>query len=196
MALVRYQGRLIDESQLPPGAKADGAGGYDDRSGAAASTPGYTMPNNLKLASPEASPADALSAAPFLAYSAPGIGDRSMSLANTYKGDAEQGMADENQRFADLYRKGLGEERGSWLNQENLDMFSSAATGIGGLAKAWSALKTVGLTKDAYANQNKQWQADYDAQKTTTNNRIKDQNAFKKAQGRTDYGNLVGMNVA
>jgi len=75
-------------------------------------------------------------------------------------------------------------------------MFSSAATGIGGLAKAWSALKTVGLTKDAYANQNKQWQADYDAQKTTTNNRIKDQNAFKKAQGRTDYGNLVGMNVA
>lgn len=193
MALVRYQGRLIDSDDLPPGAQPDNIG--SERQGAAPLTPGYTMPN-LRLASPEASPADALSAAPFLAYSAPGIGDRSMSLANTYRGDAEQGMADENQRFADLYRKGLGEERGSWLNQENLAMFSSAATGIGGLAKAWSALKTVGLTKDAYANQNKQWQADYDAQKTTTNNRIKDQNAFKKAQGRTDYGNLVGMNVA
>ena len=193
MALVRYQGRLIDSDDLPPGAQPDNIG--SERQGAAPLTPGYTMPN-LRLASPEASPADALSAAPFLAYSAPGIGDRSMSLANTYRGDAEQGMADENQRFADLYRKGLGEEKGSWLNKDNLAMFSSAATGIGGLAKAWSALKTVGLTKDAYANQNKQWQADYDAQKTTTNNRIKDQNAFKKAQGRTDYGNLVGMNVA
>jgi len=195
MALVRYKGQLIDESQLPDGAKADGEGGYDDRSGFVPSTPGYIRPN-LNLASPETSPADALSAAPFLPYSVPGIGDRSMSLANTYKGDAEQGMADENQRFADLYRKGLDEDKASWLNKDNLSMFSSAATGIGGLAKAWSALKTVGLTKDAYANQNRQWQADYDAQKTTTNNRIKDQNAFKKAQGRTDYGNLVGMTTA
>jgi hypothetical protein len=79
-----------------------------------------------------------------------------------------------------------------WLNSGNMEGFGSAMKGIGSLASGWAALKNLKLTRQSLDNQQNQWQSDYDAQRLTTNNQIANQNAWKKAQGRTDYGSYVG----
>ena len=79
-----------------------------------------------------------------------------------------------------------------WFNAPNIEAFGSAITGLGSLASGWAALKNIGIQKDSLANQNQQWQTNYESQRTATNNQISNQNAFKKAQGRTDYGSYVG----
>ena len=40
--------------------------------------------------------------------------------------------------------------------------------------------------------QQNQWQANYDNQVTATNNQINNVNAWKKAQGRTDFEQNIG----
>ena len=79
-----------------------------------------------------------------------------------------------------------------YFTADNINAFGSAITGLGSLASGWAALKNIGIQKDALANQNQQWQTNYESQRTATNNQISNQNAFKKAQGRTDYGSYVG----
>ena len=78
------------------------------------------------------------------------------------------------------------------ITAPGMNAFGSAITGLGSLASGWAALKNIGIQKDALANQNRQYTQNYEAQRTTTNNQIANQNAFKKAQGRTDYGSYVG----
>lgn len=78
------------------------------------------------------------------------------------------------------------------ITAPGIEAFGSAITGLGSLASGWAALKNIGIQKDALADSNRQYTQNYEAQRTTTNNQIANQNAFKKAQGRTDYGSYVG----
>ena len=64
--------------------------------------------------------------------------------------------------------------------------------GLGGLAQGWASLKNARLARDAYDTQKDQWQQNYESQRTAVNNQIANQNAWKQAQGRTDYGSYVG----
>ena len=79
-----------------------------------------------------------------------------------------------------------------WFNQENMSAFASGAAGLGSLASGWAALKNLKLSRQALENQQNQWQTDYESQRLTTNNAIANQNAWKQAQGRTDFGAYVG----
>ena len=74
-----------------------------------------------------------------------------------------------------------------WVTNENLAGFSSLMKGFGSAAKGWAALKTLGMTRDAYAAVDARFRENMDAMKTTTNNQINQTNAWLKAQGRTDF---------
>jgi len=79
-----------------------------------------------------------------------------------------------------------------YLNKDFLGGMGSAMEGLGSLAQGWAALKNLKLSRQAMENQQNQWQTNFDAQALATNNAIANQNAWKKAQGRTDYGAYVG----
>ena len=81
---------------------------------------------------------------------------------------------------------------GKYLNKDFLGGMGSAMEGLGSLASGWAALKNLKLSRQAMENQQNQWQTNFDAQALATNNAIANQNAWKKAQGRTDYGAYVG----
>jgi len=83
------------------------------------------------------------------------------------------------------------EDKG-WFNKDNMSAFASGAAGLGSLASGWAALKNLKLSRQALENQQNQWQTDYESQRLTTNNAIANQNAWKQAQGRTDFGAYVG----
>ena len=68
----------------------------------------------------------------------------------------------------------------------------SVLTGVGSLAQAWTAMKGLDLARESATNQQMQWNKNYDAQRTATNNAIADQNAWKVASGRSDLGSYVG----
>jgi hypothetical protein len=64
--------------------------------------------------------------------------------------------------------------------------------GVGSLAQAWTAMKGLDFAKEAAATQEAQWNKNYEAQRTATNNAIANQNAWKLASGRTDTSAYVG----
>ena len=73
-----------------------------------------------------------------------------------------------------------------------MNAFGAAAGGLGSLAKGWAAIKNLKLSRQAMDTQNRQWQANYDNQVTATNNQINNVNAWKTAQGRTDFEKNIG----
>ena len=73
-----------------------------------------------------------------------------------------------------------------------MNAFGSAVSGLGSLASGWAAMKNLKLTRQAMDTQQDQWNKNYGSQVITTNNQIDNQNAWKKAQGRTDFGKRVG----
>ena len=79
-----------------------------------------------------------------------------------------------------------------YLNKDFLGGAGSVLQGFGSLASGWAAMKNLKLTKEAMDTQQNQWNTNYEAQRTATNNQIGNQNAWKQAQGRTDYGSYVG----
>jgi hypothetical protein len=81
---------------------------------------------------------------------------------------------------------------GKYMNKDFLGGLGSAMEGLGSLASGWAALKNLKLTRQAMENQQNQWQTNYEAQRLATNNAIANQNAWKQAQGRTDFGSYVG----
>jgi hypothetical protein len=64
--------------------------------------------------------------------------------------------------------------------------------GVGSLSQAWTAMKGLDFAKQAAATQEAQWNKNYEAQRTATNNAIANQNAWKLASGRSDTGAYVG----
>ena len=80
-----------------------------------------------------------------------------------------------------------------WANPgDALKGVGSVLTGVGSLAQAWTAMKGLDLARESAANQQMQWNKNYDAQRTATNNAIANQNAWKAASGRSDLGSYVG----
>ena len=79
----------------------------------------------------------------------------------------------------------------NWMNNGTLSSVGSALQGAGALAGAWAGLKQVKLAREMMGNQVDQWNKNYESQAVTINNRLNDQNAWKKAQGRTDMASLV-----
>ena len=96
----------------------------------------------------------------------------------TYKGDASKYTPPET--------------KNKWFTADNMNAFGAAAGGLGSLASGWAALKNLKLSRQALDMQQNQWQSNYDNQVTTTNNQINNVNAWKKAQGRTDFGQSIG----
>ncbi len=87
-------------------------------------------------------------------------------------------------------------ESGNWMDifggSSGMTGIGDLFGGIGGLAQGWGALKDAKLAREAFAQQQKQWEMNYESQRLVTNNAIANQNAWKQAQGRTDYGSYVG----
>lgn len=90
------------------------------------------------------------------------------------------------------------DDSGSWFNKDTLGAISGGLGALGSLAQGWAALKGIGVAeddlkfkKDAFEKNFGMQQAAYNSQVLQANNRIGDQNAWKRAQGRTDLANLV-----
>ena len=79
-----------------------------------------------------------------------------------------------------------------FLNKDTLGGAGAFLEGAGRLASGWAALKNLKLTREAMENQQNQWNTNYEAQRLATNNAISNQNAWKQAQGRTDFSSYVG----
>ena len=88
--------------------------------------------------------------------------------------------------------QGSSDTGNKYLNKDFLGGVGSAMEGLGSLAQGWAAMKNLKLTRQAMENQQNQWTTNYEAQRLATNNAIANQNAWKQAQGRTDYGSYVG----
>ena len=81
---------------------------------------------------------------------------------------------------------------GKYFTAPNMEAFGSAMEGLGSLASGWAALKNIGIQEKQLGIVNDQWKQNYESQRTAVNNQIANQNAWKQAQGRTDYGSYVG----
>lgn len=79
----------------------------------------------------------------------------------------------------------------SMFNAGNFQALSSVLGGVGSLAQGWGALKTASLAKQQMNENKRQYEQNYAAQKTLTNNALENQNAWKLAQGRNDLAKLV-----
>ena len=88
--------------------------------------------------------------------------------------------------------KGDATGLGKYMNQDFLSGAGSFLEGAGRLAQGWAAIKNLKLTRQAMENQQNQWSTNYEAQRLATNNAIANQNAWKQAQGRTDFERNIG----
>ena len=109
------------------------------------------------------------------------------NTSSNWTGDQSQSFMDmQNDAYTNsLNNTGLG------FNTGTLEGTGAVLGGIGSLASAWAGLQGVKLGEKSLDQQNKQYGVSHEAQRTTTNNRIADQNAWKVAQGRTDLGAKV-----
>jgi len=87
---------------------------------------------------------------------------------------------------------GLGKGTDKLFTAGGMEGLGSVLEGAGNLARGWAAMKNLKLTRQAMENQQNQWQTNFDAQALAANNAISNQNAWKQAQGRTDFGSYVG----
>ena len=212
MAKVRYQGNLMEEEdflRLYPGARPDGGGGASSmgswknlhsKMGDLATTQ-PSMMDQYRMAAGIGKYDDIHSSSYRLPFTPPAgpqgttYDARGWTLAGgANRGNAAQGIADENKRYADLWRSGADNPNAKegWFNQDNMSAFASGAKGLGSLAAGWAAMKNLKLSRQAMEQQQNQWQANYDNQVTATNNQINNVNAWKKAQGRTDFERNIG----
>ena len=185
MAIVRYRGKLIDEKDLPIGARPDAGGGassygdmtsaYEGMGGDWSSLANTNIPTNYGA---QGSIIDQYRNEEFPAFPAMDT-SRFDRYGKTFQGDAS--------KYTPPDDAGKG-----WFNSENMAAFGHATKGLGALAQGWAAMKNLKLTRQAMENQQNQWQTNYEAQRLATNNQIANQNAWKQAQGRTDFGSYVG----
>jgi hypothetical protein len=116
--------------------------------------------------------------------------------SSTAAGDAEGGFSQEDSDFANGWGNGNSgggtEKETDWFSGDKMKGYGAIMGGVGSLGSAWASLKNVGVAKQALAEQVAQWDRNYAAQRTTANNQIANQNAWKTAQGRSDMGTMVG----
>jgi hypothetical protein len=92
-----------------------------------------------------------------------------------------------NQQYSNL----INNKSSNWMNNGTLQGVGSVLQGVGSLAGAWAGMKGVKLGEKELAAMTEQWNKNYESQAITVNNRLRDQNAWKGAQGRTDMASLV-----
>ena len=96
------------------------------------------------------------------------------------------------QSWIDKANKNYGSgSTGLGWNTGTLQGVGSVLKGVGSLAGAWAGMKGVKLGEKELAALTEQWNKNYESQAITVNNRLRDQNAWKGAQGRTDMATLV-----
>lgn len=100
---------------------------------------------------------------------------------STGTGSTGSGEFGDNDLIADKFGPNFGTAK----------FLGNAIGGLGNLAQGFLALKQLGLAKDSLEFQKEFSNRTFDAQRTTVNNRLNDQNAYKTAQGRTDLAKLV-----
>ena len=93
---------------------------------------------------------------------------------------------------------GGGKDEGFGFNKGSADMVSAGLGGIGNLARGWAAIKGLGIAQDQLDENKRQYNKNfgmqtkaYDAQVGAQNNRTREVNAWKTAQGRTDMRDLI-----
>jgi len=81
-----------------------------------------------------------------------------------------------------------GDTGGFWgsLTGDKMKGAGSILGGVGNLASAWAAIKGLGLVKDQMAQQQEQWDKNFQNQEAAARLQLLNQNTWKTAQGRTD----------
>jgi hypothetical protein len=89
-------------------------------------------------------------------------------------------------------------DEGFGWNKGSADMVSAGLGGIGNLARGWAAIKGLGIAQNQLDENKRQYNQNfgqqmkaYDAQVGAQNNRTREVNAWKTAQGRTDMRDLI-----
>lgn len=80
---------------------------------------------------------------------------------------------------------------GGLFTKENFGIAANVAQGAGSLINAYTGFKQLGVAEDQLALQEEFARKNLANQTRLTNNRLRDQNAWKAAQGRTDFAKLV-----
>lgn len=81
--------------------------------------------------------------------------------------------------------QGLGDQGGGFFDRLGSlsGTFGNISKGVGGLAQAWTGLQNLKLARQAYDDQNRQWQANFDRQKAVSDANVANQNARSRAIG-------------
>ena len=92
-----------------------------------------------------------------------------------------------------LFNKGsiFGEGGAAGKGFDALGGVEGITKGIGGILDVFNKKEELKLAKDSLGFQKEAFNKNYGAKRTTINNRLNDQNAFKQASGRTDLAILV-----
>ena len=93
---------------------------------------------------------------------------------------------------------GGGKDEGFGWNKGSADMVSAGLGGIGNLARGWAAIKGLGIAQDQLDENKRQYNQNFGMQQKAmnidigkSNNRTREVNAWKTAQGRTDMRDLI-----
>ena len=117
--------------------------------------------------------------------------DLGLSMSTWEPGEVSSFMDQSNDGSFDKLMGGYNSDSDWGFNKSTFDTVGNVAGGFGKLAQAWAGLQNVKLGREELSSQKEQWNKNYASQATTVNNQISDQNAWKAAQGRTDFGNKV-----
>jgi nicotinamide mononucleotide (NMN) deamidase PncC len=96
-----------------------------------------------------------------------------------------------NSTFQASLGTGDGDGKSWWQNSGVIGAIGPALSGIGAIGSAYVGMKNVKLARAAMDQQNDQWGQNFASQQTLLNNEINNRNAWKKAQGRTDFSTNV-----
>jgi hypothetical protein len=89
-------------------------------------------------------------------------------------------------------------DEGFGWNKGTANMISAGLGGIGNLARGWAAIKGLGIAEDQLEENKRQYNQNFGMQQKAmnidigkSNNRTREVNAWKAAQGRTDMRDLI-----
>ena len=118
-----------------------------------------------------------------------GLGNYLAGLGTT----ASDGVSSLGSGISGLFDKGsvFGEGGAGGKGFDALGGVQGIATGIGGILDFFNKKEELKIAKDSLGFQKEAFNKNFGAKRTTINNRLNDQNAFKKASGRTDLARLV-----
>ncbi|MEA2037017.1 MAG: hypothetical protein U9O94_05885 [Nanoarchaeota archaeon] len=88
-----------------------------------------------------------------------------------------------------------GKGRDSIFGLDTLNMAGNVMGGVGSLAKGWAALKGIGIAENELAENKRQYDQNYAAQRTTVNNQIRDRQAMLNSAFYNDPARAAALQV-